>query len=57
MAAEYANLVVWLIGLFGIVGIVLVNVARFVNKDSLAYDEAFVWRRRLPKEARPKRNG
>ncbi|WP_164779575.1 hypothetical protein [Paenibacillus kobensis] len=52
MAAEYANLFVWLIGLFGIVGIVIVNVARFVIKDSLAYDESFVWRRKLPKESR-----
>jgi len=52
MAAEYAKLVVWLIGLFGIVGIVIVYVARFVIKDSFAYDEPFVWRRKLPKDAR-----
>ncbi|GFN32062.1 hypothetical protein [Paenibacillus xylaniclasticus] len=50
MAEEYAKLVVWLIGLFGIVGIVIGYVARFVMKDSLAYDESFVWQRKLPKE-------
>lgn len=52
MAEDYAHLFVWLIGLFGIVGVVIVNVAKFVIKDSLAYDEAFVWRRKLPKNAR-----
>ncbi|MBD3918062.1 hypothetical protein H8B09_04810 [Paenibacillus sp. PR3] len=52
MAEEYAHLIVWLIGLFGIVGVVIANVARFVIKDSLAYDETFVWRRKLPKDNR-----
>ncbi|GMK40584.1 hypothetical protein PCCS19_36400 [Paenibacillus sp. CCS19] len=50
MAEEYAHLIVWLIGLFGIVGVVIVSVAQFVVKDSLAYDEAFVWQRKLPKD-------
>jgi hypothetical protein len=52
MAQEYAHLIVWLIGLFGIIGVVIVSVARFVIKDSLAYDEAFVWQRKLPKESK-----
>ncbi|REE70681.1 hypothetical protein A8990_12893 [Paenibacillus taihuensis] len=50
--AEAAHLVVWLVGLFGIVGTVCVCVAKMVINDSIAYDEAFVWKRKLPPEAK-----
>jgi len=51
---EAAELVVWLIGLFGIVGIVIVLTAKMVIHDSFGYDEPYVWRRKLPREARRK---
>ncbi|WP_200961568.1 hypothetical protein [Paenibacillus sp. Soil522] len=51
MAAQYAFLALWLVGLFGIIGIVINAVTRFVNQDSQSHDEQFVWRRRLPPEA------
>ncbi|GLX68331.1 hypothetical protein [Paenibacillus glycanilyticus] len=54
MAEEMAYLAVWLLGLFGIVGTVSAYVAKFVVKDSLSYDEAFVWRRKLPPETKQK---
>ncbi|WP_173275446.1 hypothetical protein [Paenibacillus sp. NEAU-GSW1] len=50
MAAEYAHLAIWLIGLFGIVFTVSAYVAKFVMEDSLSYDQPFVWRRKLPEE-------
>ncbi|MBW7453240.1 hypothetical protein K0U00_04225 [Paenibacillus sepulcri] len=55
MIKEAAELVVWLIGLFGICGIVIVLTAKMVIHDTFDYDEPFVWRRKLPKDARPKR--
>ncbi|RAP76527.1 hypothetical protein DL346_14200 [Paenibacillus montanisoli] len=55
LVAEAAHLAVWLVGLFGIVGTVCVCVAKVVIHDSVAYDEAFVWRRKLPPEAKSKR--
>ncbi|BBH21168.1 hypothetical protein Back11_25130 [Paenibacillus baekrokdamisoli] len=48
---EAAYLAVWLIGLFGIVGAVLVCVARMVIKDSTKYDELYVWKQDHPKES------
>ncbi|GGD70606.1 hypothetical protein [Paenibacillus nasutitermitis] len=51
---EAAELVVWLIGLFGFVGIVIALTAKMVIHDSFRYDELYVWRRKLPKEVRPK---
>ncbi len=49
---EAAHLVLWLIGLFGIVGGVSFAIARMITRDSFTYDELFVWRRKLPPEAR-----
>lgn len=51
MAAQFAYLIIWLLGMFGIIGIVVGSVARFVLKDSLSYDERFVWGRKLPSDA------
>jgi len=51
LAEQYAYLALWLVGLFGIIGIVVNAVARFVEQDSQSHDEQFVWRRRLPPEA------
>ncbi|WP_171056088.1 hypothetical protein [Paenibacillus sinopodophylli] len=48
MAAEYAYLALWLLGMFGIIGVVVGAVAKFAIEDSLSHDEQFVWRRRLP---------
>ncbi|WP_240548163.1 hypothetical protein [Paenibacillus lignilyticus] len=53
--AEAAHLAVWLVGLFGIVVTVCVCVAKMVIHDTVAYDEAFVWRRKLPPELKSKR--
>ena len=50
-----AYLVVWLVGLFVIVAVVSACLARLVVRDSFQYDEPFVWLRRLPPEAKPKR--
>jgi uncharacterized membrane protein HdeD (DUF308 family) len=36
-------LMVWLIGLFVLIGGVLAAVARFVRKDSVDYDKRFTW--------------
>lgn len=49
---EAAHLVLWLIGLFGIVIGVSLSVARLVIRDSISYDEVFLWGRKLPPEAR-----
>lgn len=40
---DAALLMVWLIGLFGLIGCVLAAVARFVRKDSIRYDRQFTW--------------
>ncbi|GGG09607.1 hypothetical protein [Paenibacillus abyssi] len=40
---EYALLGVWLVGLFGIIAIVIVCVARMVIMDSMSYDRKFLW--------------
>lgn len=48
LAAQYAYLAIWLIGMFGIIGIVIGSVAKFAIQDSLSHDEQFVWRRKLP---------
>jgi hypothetical protein len=40
---DVALLMVWLIGLFGLIGGVLAAVARFVRKDSMKYDKRFTW--------------
>ncbi|MBD2870080.1 hypothetical protein [Paenibacillus arenilitoris] len=48
MAAQYAFLAVWVIGMFGFIGIVLGAVAKLVAEDTLAYDEQFVWGRKVP---------
>ncbi|WP_424765926.1 hypothetical protein [Paenibacillus sp. sgz302251] len=50
MLAEYAFLMIWLIGMFGIIGTVVGAVARFVRSDSQSHDEQFVWKRRLPRD-------
>lgn len=36
-------LMVWLIGLFVLIGAVMAAVARFVRKDSMEYDRRFIW--------------
>jgi hypothetical protein len=40
---DVALLLVWLIGLFGLIGGVMAAVARFVQKDSMSYDKQFTW--------------
>ncbi|UHA74091.1 hypothetical protein [Paenibacillus sp. 481] len=42
-----AILFVWVLGVFVIVGIVCWYLAQFVIRDSLAYDEEFVWGRKV----------
>jgi len=51
LAAEYAYLAIWLLGMFGIIGVVIGSVASFAIHDSLSHDEQFVWRRKLPADA------
>jgi hypothetical protein len=42
---EPIYLVVWLTGLFGLIGFVIAAVARLVRRDSIEYDRRFVWKR------------
>lgn len=44
MGKEIAYLVVWLIGLFSLIGFVMAAVAQLVRKDSMEHDKRFVWR-------------
>ncbi|MBB6729566.1 hypothetical protein [Cohnella zeiphila] len=39
-----AILVLWLIGLFGLIGFVMAAVVRLVRHDTLEYDREFLWR-------------
>ncbi|NIK75792.1 hypothetical protein FHS15_000892 [Paenibacillus castaneae] len=39
MAEQYGYLIIWLLGLFGIIGIVIYAVARFAFNDSLSKDD------------------
>ncbi|MFF2484200.1 hypothetical protein [Paenibacillus sp. NPDC058071] len=55
MAAEYAHLAIWLIGLFGIVVTVSAFVAKFVMTDSLNYDQQYLWFRKVPGDGKKKR--
>ncbi|WP_274651797.1 hypothetical protein [Paenibacillus humicola] len=48
---EAAYLVIWLIGLFALVIVVSVCVVKLIVHDSTAYDEKFLWMRRLPPDA------
>jgi hypothetical protein len=52
LAAQFAYLIIWLLGMFGIIGIVVGSLARFILQDSLAYDEPFVWGRKLPADVK-----
>lgn len=47
MATGYAILSIWLIGLFGMIGVLIGLLARFLNQDSWSYDEPFVWQRKM----------
>lgn len=42
----------WLIGLFGITILVIWALIHMVSKDSIRYDEQFVWKRELSSEAK-----
>ncbi|WP_170936418.1 hypothetical protein [Paenibacillus aquistagni] len=42
-----ALLFAWLAGLFGIVGIVCWYLLMFIKSDSHAYDEQYVWLRKV----------
>jgi len=46
MVREAVLLAVWLLGLFALVGLVAVCTWRMVKRDSFAYDEEHVWRRK-----------
>ncbi len=39
-----AWLVLWLIGLFALIGFVMAAVANLVRKDTMEHDKRFVWR-------------
>ncbi|WP_169507514.1 hypothetical protein [Paenibacillus harenae] len=52
MAALYAFLAIWVIGMFGIISIVIGAVTKLVQRDSFAYDEQFVWGRKFPADAK-----
>lgn len=47
MAAYYALLAVWVLGMFGLIGICIGLLARLLKYDSRSYDEAFVWLRKI----------
>lgn len=44
MKNDFAILVVWLIGLFSLIGFVMAAVAQLVRKDTMEHDKRFVWR-------------
>jgi hypothetical protein len=41
---DAALLAVWLIGTFGLIGVVMAALARFVERDSMEYDKQFTWK-------------
>ncbi len=41
---DAALLAVWLIGIFGLIGVVMAALARFVEQDSMEYDKRFTWK-------------
>ncbi|WP_169306577.1 hypothetical protein [Cohnella pontilimi] len=41
---EPVYLVVWLLGLFGLLGCVLAGVARLVKRDTTEHDRRYVWK-------------
>ncbi|WP_168122008.1 hypothetical protein [Paenibacillus sp. HB172176] len=47
MGEFYAHLSLWLIGMFGIIGVFIYALARFIGSDSWDHDEQFVWRRKM----------
>jgi hypothetical protein len=47
MAEFYTVLAVWVIGMFGIIGICIGYLAKLIKYDSKSYDEAFIWMRKI----------
>jgi hypothetical protein len=43
---EPVYLLIWLIGLFVLIGIVLAVVRTLVTKDTIGYDKRFIWQKR-----------
>ncbi|MFD0959319.1 hypothetical protein [Paenibacillus chungangensis] len=43
MGAYYAELAIWLTGLFGLTGLLIVSIYAFIKSDSWNYDEQNVW--------------
>lgn len=43
MGAFYAELAIWLTGLFGLIGLLVASISSFVKRDSWDYDERNVW--------------
>jgi uncharacterized membrane protein len=41
---DVAYLMVWLIGLFVLIGLVMAAVARLVRKDTMSYDRKTIWK-------------
>lgn len=47
MAEEISQFCIWLLGMFGLIGIVCERLFRFIQRDSWHYDENFLWFRKL----------
>lgn len=47
MAEYYAFLAIWVLGLFGLIGVCVGLLAKLLTHDSKAYDEVFVWMRKI----------
>ncbi|GKU78435.1 hypothetical protein [Paenibacillus sp. L3-i20] len=47
MAVHYAWFLIWAIGMFTIIGVVIGLLARFVQRDSWDYDEKFIWLKKV----------
>lgn len=47
MAALYAFLAIWIVGLFALIGICVAGLAHLLKHDTWSYDEAFVWMRKV----------
>ncbi|MCU6709012.1 hypothetical protein M6D81_09795 [Paenibacillus sp. J5C_2022] len=47
MGTFYAELAIWLTGLFGLLGLLITSIYAFVKSDSRDYDERNVWLRKV----------
>lgn len=47
MTALYAYLAIWVLSMFGIIGMLISLLAKFIQSDSWSYDESFIWMKKI----------